>query len=187
MKLYIKNMVCDRCIMAVRQEAEKLDLTPVNVSLGEMLLKEDDIDEGVLQKLDNNLEAIGFERIDSKRSQLIERIKNTVIQQIHHSANQMTITWSQLLSDKLHYEYNYLSNLFSSTEGITLEQYIIRQKVEKIKELLMYDELTLNEIAWQLGYNSPAYLNSQFKKVTGMTPGQFKKLQKKDRSTLDRL
>jgi AraC family transcriptional regulator len=174
--LYIKNMVCNRCIAAVKQELEQQGLHPKNVSLGEAVIEENELSVDQQHKLDAALVNLGFERIDDRKGRLIEAIKNKVIQMIHHTDKvNLKFNWSSILSDELHYEYNYLSNLFSSVEGITLEQYIIRQKIEKVKELLFYDELNLSEIAYRLGYSSVAHLSSQFKKVTGLTPSELKK------------
>ena len=176
MTLYIKNMVCNRCIMAVRQELERQGLHPENVSLGEVAIKEDDLSDEQQSNLDKGLVSLGFERIDDRKGRLIEAIKNKVIKMIHHSDKvDSRFNWSDILSEELHYEYNYLSNLFSSVEGITLEQYIIRQKIEKVKELLFYDELSLSQIADRLGYSSGAHLSSQFKKITGFTPSELRK------------
>lgn len=173
--LHIKNMVCNRCVMAVGQEFEKLGLHPETIVLGEVRLHQHPTPEQ-LDQLDQSLNALGFERIDDRKARLIEGIKNKVIQLIHHTNRlDRKHTWSVILSEAMHYEYNYLSNLFSSVEGITLEQYIIRQKVERAKELLFYDELTLSEIADRLGYSSVAHLSAQFKKVTGLTPSELKK------------
>ena len=188
--LYIKNMVCDRCKLVVRQELEKLGLQPEKVALGEITLKEAHIPDAVLKKLDDTLLTLGFERIDDRKARLIENIKNKVIEMIHYGdpANRK-FNWSVILSESLHYEYNYLSNLFSSVEGITLEQYIIRQKIEKAKELLFYDELNLSEIAHKLGYSSVAHLSGQFKKITGFTPTELKKSRAIDqiRKSLDNI
>lgn len=174
--LYIKNMVCNRCIMVVKQELERQGLHPQKVSLGEVTIKEDKLSESQQTKLDSALINLGFERIDDRKARLIETIKNKIIQMIHHTDKvDLKFNWSSVLSEELHYEYNYLSNLFSSVEGITLEQYIIRQKIEKSKELLFYDELNLSEIADRLGYSSVAHLSAQFKKVTGFTPSELKK------------
>lgn len=173
--LFIKNMVCDRCKMVVRQELEKLGVTPSRVALGEVDL-DADLSNDTLQRLDKALVQLGFERIDDRKARLIESIKTEVIGLIHQGdLRNRKFNWSDILSDRLHYDYNYLSNLFSSVEGITLEQYIIRQKIEKVKELLFYDELTLSEIAFKLGYSSVAHLSGQFKKVTGFTPSELKK------------
>lgn len=187
--LFIKNMVCDRCIMVVRQELDKLGLPATDVTLGEVTL-ERELSKEDQQKLDEALIRLGFERIDDRKGRLIENIKKLVIELIQNGdLRNQKFNWSDILSDRLHYEYNYLSNLFSSVEGITLEQYIIRQKIEKVKELLLYDELTLSEIAYQLGYSSVAHLSGQFKKVTGFTPTGLKKSRKlnQSRKPLDRI
>ncbi len=173
-------MVCDRCILVVKQELEKLGLHAEKVTLGEVIL-----DEGLTQylaeKFDSSLLALGFERIDDRKARLIESIKKNVIQKIHHTKLvDRKFNWSTILAEELHYEYNYLSNLFSSVEGITLEQYIIRQKIERVKELLFYDELSLSEIAERMGYSSVAHLSGQFKKITGTTPSEMKKARKSD-------
>lgn len=174
--LYIKNMVCNRCIMVVKQELEKQGLHPEKVSLGEVTVKEDNISDDQQNRLDSALINLGFERIDDRKARVIESIKNKIIQLIHHSDKvDLKVNWSTLLSEEMHYEYNYLSNLFSSVEGVTLEQYIIKQKIEKVKELLFYDELSLSEIADKLGYSSVAHLSAQFKKITGFTPSEMKK------------
>ncbi|MEO7991498.1 MAG: AraC family transcriptional regulator [Chryseolinea sp.] len=174
--LYIKNMVCNRCVMVVRQELERQGLHPRKVSLGEVTIEENELSDDQQNKLDAALINLGFERIDDRKARLIESVKNKVIQMIHHADKvDLRFNWSSVLSEELHYEYNYLSNLFSGVEGITLEQYIIRQKIEKVKELLFYDELNLSEIADRLGYSSVAHLSTQFKKVTGFTPSEMKK------------
>lgn len=185
--LYIKNMVCNRCIMVVKQELERQGLHPEKVSLGEVTIS-DKLDEAQQGNLDSALISLGFERIDDRKARLIESIKSKIIQMIHHTDKvDLKFNWSTLLAEGLHYEYNYLSNLFSSVEGITLEQYIIRQKIEKVKELLFYDELNLSEIADRLGYSSVAHLSAQFKKVTGLTPTGLKKSRAidKNRKPLD--
>jgi len=169
-------MVCNRCIAAVKQVLEHHGLHPENIVLGEVSIRESELSIEQQKKLDVALSDLGFERIDDRRGRMVEAIKNKVIQMVHHSDKlDLKFNWSKVLSDDLHYEYNYLSNLFSSLEGITLEQYIIRQKIEKVKELLFYDELSLSQIADRLGYSSGAHLSSQFKKVTGLTPSELKK------------
>ncbi len=174
--LYIKNMVCNRCIMVVQQALEQLGLHPGKVTLGEVTLEEEPLSKTQLEQLDKTLTGLGFERIDHQKARLIEAIKNKVIHFVHHSdPEDRKFNWSTILSEELHFEYNYLSSLFSSVVGITLEQYIIRQKIERVKELLFYDELTLSEIANRLGYSSVAHLSGQFKKVTGLTPSGLKK------------
>ena len=174
--LYIKNMVCNRCIMVVKQELERQGLHPEKVTLGEASVREDNLSDDQQDRLDSGLINLGFERIDDRKARLIESIKNKIIQMIHHTDKvDLKFNWSDVLSEEVHYEYNYLSNLFSSVEGITLEQYIIRQKIERVKELLFYDELNLSEIADKLGYSSVAHLSGQFKKITGLTPSEMKK------------
>ena len=174
--LHIKNMVCNRCVAVVKQELERQGLHPLKISLGEATLEENELTQEQQNKLDAALTSQGFERIDDRKARLIESIKNKIIQQIHHVDKlDLKLNWSTYLSEEMHYEYNYLSNLFSGVEGITLEQYIIRQKIEKVKELLFYDELNLSEIANKLGYSSVAHLSGQFKKVTGFTPSEMKK------------
>ncbi len=179
--LHIKNMVCDRCIIVVKQELEKLGFEPEKIALGEVLLKEDPLSGEQQKQIDDALLAVGFERIDDRKARLIESLKNKIIQLIHHSDRiNLKVNWSTLLADEVHHDYGYLSSLFSSMEGITLEQYIIRQKIERVKELLFYDELSLSEIADRLGYSSVAHLSGQFKKVTGLTPSELKKSRKID-------
>lgn len=190
MILYIKNMVCNRCISAVQQVLENHELHLEKISLGEATIKEDSISENKLTQLDKDLAILGFERIDDRQTRLIEGIKNKVIQMIHHTKQlDRKFNWSKILADEMHYDYNYLSNLFSSVEGITLEQYIIRQKIEKAKELLFYDELNLSEIARVLDYSSVAHLSAQFKKITGLTPSALKKARAKDhiRKSIDQI
>lgn len=174
--------------MVVTQELEQQGLHPEKVSLGEVTIKEEKLNETQQRKLDSALKNLGFERIDDRKARLIESIKNKVIKMIHHTDKvSLKFNWSSVLSEELHYEYNYLSSLFSSVEGITLEQYIIRQKIEKVKELLFYDELNLSQIADRLGYSSVAHLSAQFKKVTGFTPSELKKSRgiDKNRKPLD--
>ena len=183
-------MVCDRCKMVVKQEMEKLGLKPEKVALGEVTLSDEDISEDIQKRLDAALLNLGFERIDDRKARLIEHIKNKVIEMIHYADHiDRKFNWSDILSEEMHFEYNYLSNLFSAVEGITLEQYIIRQKIEKVKELLFYDELNLSEIANKLGYSSVAHLSGQFKKVTGLTPTELKKSREIDqnRKSLDKV
>jgi AraC family transcriptional regulator len=188
-KLYIKNMVCNRCVLAVQQVFERAAIQVNKISLGEVELFEP-IDEAKLNSIDKQLQALGFERIDDRKARLIEAIKNKVIQLIHHQQRlDRKHNWSDILSEAMHYDYNYLSNLFSSVEGITLEQYIIRQKIEKAKELLFYDELNLSEIADRLGYSSVAHLSAQFKKITGLTPYALKQSRNREqiRKPIDQL
>ncbi|HEU0227376.1 MAG TPA: AraC family transcriptional regulator, partial [Arachidicoccus soli] len=182
--LYIKNMVCNRCIMVVQNELEKLGLDVKSIRLGEVILEEDLSGEKKMA-LDKTLTSLGFERIDDKKSRTIEQIKNIIINLIHYQDNDSRKNLSDLLSDKLHQDYHYLSNLFSEVEGVTIEKYFIAQKIEKVKELLVYDELSLSEIAFRLNYSSVAYLSNQFKKVTGLTPTHFKLIKEDKRKPLD--
>lgn len=176
MELYIKNMVCGRCIKVVQEELTALGLHPITVELGMVKLQEDEISAGQQSRLNSTLNSLGFELLDSAKTRLIEQIKNTIINKVFYSGPlDEKVNWSKLISDSCFHEYNYLSSLFSSVEGITIEQYIIRQKIERVKELLFYDELNLSEIANTLDYSSIAHLSAQFKKITGQTPSQFKK------------
>lgn len=182
-------MVCDRCKMVVTQELEKLGLHPERVTLGEVSLKEDQLTALQQRQVDTALLTVGFERLDDRKARLIEGIKNKIISMIHHSATvDRKFNWSDVLAEEFHYEYNYLSSVFSSVEGITVEHYIIKQKIERVKELLSYNELNLSQITNQLGYSSVAHLSSQFKKVTGVTPSELKKSRSIDqRIPLDQL
>jgi YesN/AraC family two-component response regulator len=186
LKLYIKNMVCSRCKMAVKNEFEKTGIYPVSVELGEVELTEQPT-KAILQQLDVSLNNLGFEIIDDRKSRLIEKIKNTIVELIHHNEDNLNVNLSQYISQTLNYDYNYLSNLFSEVEGLTIEKYLIAQKIEKVKELLKYDELTLSQIADKLGYSSVAYLSNQFKKQTGLSPTFYKTLKQNIRKNLDDL
>lgn len=179
-------MVCDRCILVVRQELEKLGLKPVSIKLGEVEIATEPT-AAQLNQVKQNLSSLRFELLDNSRKKLIEKIKNIVIEQIHYSDADDKHNFSEILSTKLLKDYSYLSNLFSDVEGITIEKYIINQKIEKVKELLVYDELSLSEIAFKLGYSSVAHLSSQFKKVTGLTPSHFKNLGGIHRKPLDKI
>lgn len=182
----IKNMVCQRCILVVQQIFDQLGVTPLSVNLGSVILKSD-LSHDKIQQLETLLASQGFERIDDKKGQLLESMKALIIDAIHHHEHfSMNINWSHFLSDELGYDYNYLSSLFSSISGITLEQYIIKQKIEKVKEYLFYDQLSIKEISFKLGYSSVAHLSAQFKKVTGMTPSKFKEAKASDtRKSID--
>ena len=184
--IFIKNMVCDRCIMVVQNELEKLGLDAKNIKLGEVILSKE-ITSLEKENLSKTLEPLGFEVIDDKKGRIIEKIKNIIIDLVHHQDSDVKTNLSDVLSDKLHHDYNYLSNLFSEVEGTTIEKYFIAQKVEKVKELLVYDELSLSEIANRLNYSSVAYLSNQFKKVTGLTPSHFRQIGKGKRKPLDKV
>ena len=187
MVLHIKNMVCDRCIMVVDQQLEALGFTVTDSVLGQVSIAED-ANEQDLSKIQAAIKLLGFELIDEKRKQLVERIKNVIIGMVHHTdAQEIRINYSDYISSRLGRDYSYLSGLFSESEEITIEKYIINQKIEKVKELLEYDELNMNEIALQMGYSSTAHLSTQFKNVTGITPSKFKALGLKKRKALDRI
>lgn len=184
--LFIKNMVCNRCVMVVQNELEKLGISFISIKLGEVTL-EKDLSIREKEVLEQNLTAIGFRLIDSKKKQIIEQIKNLIIDLVHYKDTSPKHNLSELLSKELQFDYNYLSNLFSEEENTTIEKYFIAQKIEKVKELLAYDELSLSEIAQRLNYSSVAYLSNQFKKVTGLTPNHFKNLKEEKRKPLDNL
>lgn len=187
MKLYIKNMVCDRCIMVVRNELNDMDFAYSNIQLGEVELASEP-PTAKLGRLRENLAALGFEILDDRKSALINQIKSTIITLIHSTdSEELNRKISVILAEKLGKEYHYLSGLFSSIEGVTIEKYMILQRIERAKELLIYDQMTLNEISYSLGYSSVQHLSLQFKKVTGMTPTQFKNLSGKSRIPLDKL
>lgn len=165
-------MVCPRCIIAVQNILNQLDITSLDVRLGEVVLA-NDIDKDQLNILRKELSNLGFELLDNSQQQLIEQIKASAIKLVHYH-NEQNLNLSELLTSELHRDYSYLSKLFSTTEGITIEHFVILQKIERVKELLTYDQQTLSEIADELGYSSVAHLSAQFKKVTGLTPTQFK-------------
>lgn len=172
--IHIKNMVCARCVMTVENIFREHGLEPLVVSLGEVRLAEPVSIENMKQ-IDESLKSKGFELIDDKGSLLLEKAKTLIIDQVHHHNQfELKLNWSDFLSEKLSVDYGTLSSLFSSVNGITIEQYIIAQKIEKVKEYLFYDELSVKEIAFKLGYSSVAHLSTQFKKVTGLTPTEFK-------------
>jgi len=186
MTIYIKNMVCNRCKMVVKSTIEKLGLHPMQVELGEVTLQENDISP-VKEQLKEELQSFGFDLLDNKKTKTIEKIKNRIIDLVQNKNSELQILLSDYLTQELHQDYSALSNLFSQVEGITIEKYYILQKIEKVKELLVYDELTLSEIAFQLNYSSVAYLSNQFKKVTGLTPSHFKKMRTIKRRPLEEL
>jgi len=172
--------------MVVQNELHKLGLDPKNIILGEVEF-ENKISAEQKALIEAALLPLGFALIDDKKSRIIEKIKNIIIDLVHHQDNDTKINLSDILSNGLHHDYNYLSNLFSEVEGTTIEQYFIAQKIEKVKELLVYDELSLSEIAFRLNYSSVAYLSNQFKKVTGLTPSHFKQIKEDKRKPLDEL
>jgi AraC-like DNA-binding protein len=179
-------MVSLRCKMVVKQELKKLGLWYVFVDLGSVEISSDITDEQ-RQLLKANLSKSGLELLDDKKSILIERIKNAVIEMIHYDEALPKINLSSFISQKIGYDYTYLSNIFSEVKGITLQQYIIMHRIEKVKELLLYDDLSLTEIAYRLQYSSVAHLSNQFKKVTGLTPSYYRQLKQNRRSSLENL
>jgi AraC-like DNA-binding protein len=186
MKLFIKNMVSIRCKMIVRKELENLGIPYHVVELGEVEIAEE-IHGKKLQELKAALLLSGLELMDDQKAILIEKIKNIIIEMVHYSEDLPKTNFSTYISKKLNYEYNYLSNLFSEVKGITIEHFIIAHKIELAKELLIYNELSLTEIAHKLHYSSVAHLSNQFKKVTGLTPTFFKKMKHKRLTSLDKL
>ncbi|HUX97882.1 MAG TPA: AraC family transcriptional regulator [Bacteroidales bacterium] len=184
MRLYIKNMVCIRCKMVVKSELEKFGLHYTVVELGEAEIKED-ISIYKRDQLNVALKKSGLELMDDKKSMLIEKIKKIIIELVHYSGDQLKINLSDCLSEKLNYDYTYLANLFSEVQGTTIEKFFINHKIERVKELLVYDELNLKEIAFKLHYSSVSHLSSQFKKITGLTPSHFKQIKQKRRTPLE--
>ena len=179
-------MVSIRCKMAVKEELKKLGLHFIVVELGEVdIMEKITADQRELLKL--GLLNSGLELMDDKRSVLIERIKNVIIEMVHHTEEVIKINFSHYLSEKLNHDYTYLANLFSEVQGTTIEQFIISHKIERIKELIIYGELNITEIAWKTNYSSVAHLSNQFKKVTGLTPSHFKKLKDKRRSPIEEI
>lgn len=179
-------MVCDRCIMAVKSEFEKLGIYPVAIELGQVELLEDwNENEKIL--LSKTLNELGFEIVEDKIKITIERIKNQIITLVHHQDLDLKINLSTYLSQKLSLDYNILSSLFSEAEGETIEHFFIKQKIEKVKELLTYNEFSLSEIAYKMDYSDVAHLSNQFKKITGITPTKFKQLNDNKRTQIDYL
>ncbi len=179
-------MVSTRCKMVVKEELKKLGLHFIFVDLGEIEIMED-LSGPQLKQLKESLLTSGLELMDDKRSILIEKIKNVIIELVHTTNDLIKINHSDYISEKLKMDYTYLSNIFSEVKGITIQQYIIINKIEKVKELLMYDELNLTEIAYQLNYSSVAHLSNQFKKITGYPPSHFKQLKDKRRSPIEEI
>ena len=186
MKLYIKYMVSLRCKMIVKEELKKVGLQYVVIDLGSVEILED-ITQQQHDRLKENLLKSGLELLDDKKSILIEKIKNLIIEMIHYSDVLPAVNYSDYISEKLQYDYTYLSNIFSEVKGITIQQFIIINKIERVKELLLYDELNLTEISYRLHYSSVAHLSNQFKKVTGLSPSFFRQLKQKRKGNLEDL
>ena len=184
MKLYIKNMVSSRCKMLVKQELIKLGLHFIIVELGEVEIMEN-ISGEQREQVKIALFNSGLELMDDKRSILIEKIKNTVIEMVYYTDQIIKTNFSDFITKKLNHDYTYLANLFSEVQGTTIEQFVISHKIERIKELIIYGELNITEIAWKMNYSSVAHLSNQFKKVTGLSPSHFKLLKVKRRSPIE--
>ena len=183
--LYIKNMVCPRCIESVTDLLQNANLDIVHVELGRAIVN-NKLAQETLLKLGEQLRERGFELLQDNTQKLIDQIKTEIINIIHYNKDiEGHVNISSHISKVLGYDYSYLSNLFSSVEGITIEKYLIRQKIERVKELLVYNELSLKEIAWDMGYSSVQHLSNQFKKITGLSPSEFKKLRTLERKPLD--
>lgn len=186
MKLYIKNMVCDRCKLAVKTELQKHQLAYNSIELGEVDLVHEPAPQQ-LKQFDDSLLALGFERIEDRQARIVSKIKTTVIDFVRNRNLAQKTNLSTLITETLNKDYASLSTLFSQAEGITIEHFAILQKIEYVKELLVYDELSLSEIASQLHYSSVQHLSAQFRKVTGLTPSAFRKSMKRNRKALDRV
>ena len=173
-----------RCKMAVKEELKKLGLHYILVDLGEVDIMEN-INPDQREQIRVALRRSGLELMDDKKAVLIEKIKNTIIEMIHYKDDLLKVNFSDFISEKLHYDYTYLANLFSEIQGTTIEKFIISHKIERVKELIIYDELNLTEIAWNMHYSSVAHLSNQFKKITGLTPSHFKQLKTKRRQAIE--
>ena len=186
MKLYIKYMVSTRCKMVVKDELKKMGIHFVMVDLGEVEIMEN-ISDVKRAQLKAALLTSGLELMDDKRAVLIEKIKNVIIEMVHYTDELPKVNYSDYISEKLHHDYTYLSNIFSEVKGITIQQFIIIHKIERAKELLLYDEMNLTEISYVLNYSSVAHLSNQFKKVTGLSPSHFKQLKDKRRCPIEEI
>jgi len=186
MRIFIQNMVSLRCKLKVKAELDRLQIKYSIVELGEVEIVEN-ISQEKFNQLQIALHESGLELMDDKRAVLIEKIKNVIIEMVHHSDELIKINFSTFLSLKLNHDYTYLANLFSEVQGTTIEQFLISHKVERIKELIIYGELNITEIAWKLNYSSVAHLSNQFKKVTGLSPSHFKQLKDKRRSPIEEI
>jgi len=186
MKLFIKYMVSTRCKMVVKEELKKIGLHFIIVDLGEIEIMEN-ISNEKRELLRKGLSQSGLELMDDKKAILIEKIKNVIIEMVHYSDEIPKVNYSDYISEKLHHDYTYLSNIFSEVKGMTIQQFIITHKIERAKELLLYDEYNLTEISYKLNYSSVAHLSNQFKKITGLTPTHFKQLKEKRRNPIEEI
>ena len=185
-KLFIKNMVCQRCVMTVESIFKDLNISFKEVSLGEVEFDQK-LTDVQIQEIENKLNKVGFELIETRVNKVIEDIKKAALEYVSLGMDNQNLKLSSFITRKIPYDYSYLSDLFSSVEGKTIEQYFIQQRIEKVKELLVYDQLSLTEISYQTGFSSVHHLSSQFKKVTGLTPSHFKKIGAAKRKSLDNL
>jgi AraC family transcriptional regulator len=185
MQLYIKNMVCNRCILVIEQELKKVDLQPLQVSLGKVILAANPTEKQLID-FKAEIARVGFELLDDKKKKLIEQIKTLIIEKVQKGIEEH-FSISEYITNGLHKDYAGSSRLFSEVEAMTVEQFFILQKIEKVKELLTYNELTLSEISYQLGYNNVGHLSTQFKKITGFTPTNFKVNHPNHRRSVDNL
>jgi AraC-like DNA-binding protein len=179
-------MVSNRCKIVVKEELKKLGLHFIVVELGEVEIMEN-ISTEQREEIKAALLSTGLELMDDKRAILIEKIKNAVVEMIHHSSELMKTNFSAYLSEKLNHNYTYLANLFSEVQGTTIEQFIISHKIERIKELIIYGDMNITEIAWEMNYSSVAHLSNQFKKATGLSPSHFKQLKEKRRNPIEEI
>lgn len=179
-------MVCSRCKMVVKDEFIKLSLHPSSVELGEVNVSEE-LNATENKQLNKVLLTFGFVQIDDKKRRMIEKIKNEIVKLVHYSGEKPKTNFSEHISKHLHHNYNYLNNIFSEVEGTTIEQYFISQKIDLAKELLVYDEISLSEIAFEMNYSSVSRLSKQFKKVTGFTPSYYKQLIERKRTPIEEL
>ena len=186
MDIYIKNMVCNRCILVVSGIFREAGIHDTNVQMGKVSAP-GKIANDKMDAIEKELNKVGFELINDSRSRLIEQIKKLTIDFVYNQPEDRKVNFSHFLSKKMNLDYNYLSSLFSSIEGTTIEKHLINMKIERVKEFLVYDEKTLSEIAWEMGYSSVAHLSGQFKKVTGFTPSWFKKVGEQKRDSIDKI
>lgn len=184
MRLFIKYMVSIRCISAVSAILKECKIQPHNTQLGEIEIP-DDVSTEQIKLLDQKLKQAGFELMEDKKAQMIEKTIGVIIDMIHNQEDGPKVNYSDYISEKLHFDYTYISNVFSHIKGITIQQFIIIHKIERIKELIIYNELSISEIAWKLNYSSAAHLSNQFKKITGLTPSSFKALKIRLRKPLE--
>lgn len=186
MKIYVKNMACESCKFVVIRALEELDISPVKVELGEIETKED-VSDDEKRELNRKIKKAGLELLEKKQGVLIEKIRKVMIDYVSKSDEKPNVKFSVILSKELNHSYTYLANFFSEVEATTIEQFIIALKIERIKELIIFGELSLSEIAFKLHYSSVSHLSSQFKKITGLTPSHFKKLKEKRRITIQNI